>query len=153
MLVMAVHPQCPCSRASIRELEVLMARSGGGLTARVLFIRPRGTTDEWVHSDTWRAAQEIPGVSVIIDEEGREARAFGATASGQVAVYDAGGRLAFRGGITASRGHEGDNDGLDAILSLVRHGGPRIFTTHVYGCPLFSKDEMPGASGEARCPK
>ncbi|MDB5330329.1 MAG: hypothetical protein JWP03_1480 [Phycisphaerales bacterium] len=130
-----------------------MARSGGGLVARVLFIRLRGTTDEWVHSDTWRAAQQIPGVSVVIDDEGGEARAFGATASGQVAVYDAGGGLVFRGGITASRGHEGNNDGLDAILSLVRHDRLHISSTHVYGCPLFSKDAMLGAPGEARCQK
>lgn len=130
-----------------------MARSGGRLTARVLFIRPAGTNDQWVHSNTWHEAQQIPGVTVVVDDGGREAKIFGATASGQAAVYDEGGKLVFRGGITVGRGHEGDSDGLDAVLSLVRRGDSSTSTTHVYGCPLFGKNEMAGASEVARCPK
>src|SRR5437660_6207825 len=39
-LVMFVHPRCPCTVASISELELLMARTQARLTAHVLFLRP-----------------------------------------------------------------------------------------------------------------
>src|SRR5262245_48572194 len=41
-LVMAVHPYCPCSRASVRELALIMARCQGRLSARVVFVEPAG---------------------------------------------------------------------------------------------------------------
>ena len=40
--------------------------------------------------------------------------------SGQVVVYDAKGALLFSGGITAARGHMGDNAGRDRITALLR---------------------------------
>src|ERR1700722_18065386 len=41
-LLLFLHPQCPCSRATVAELERLMARASGRLAARVLFVVPRG---------------------------------------------------------------------------------------------------------------
>lgn len=35
-LIMALHPRCPCSRASVAELSSLVARANGRLTARPL---------------------------------------------------------------------------------------------------------------------
>ena len=40
-LVMFAHPRCPCTRASIGELALIMARVHGRLTADVLFVKPR----------------------------------------------------------------------------------------------------------------
>jgi hypothetical protein len=49
--------------------------------------------------------------------------------------------LAFSGGITDSRGHEGDNDGADAILEIVSGPGVRaVARTPVFGCTLFDGD-------------
>jgi hypothetical protein len=39
---MAIHPHCPCSRASIGELSILMAHSRGRLAAFVVFVEPPG---------------------------------------------------------------------------------------------------------------
>ena len=50
----------------------------------------------------------------------------GATTSGHVLLYDAGGVLRFAGGITDGRGHEGDNAGLDAALALLRGHVPEV---------------------------
>src|SRR5258706_16426988 len=36
-LVMAVHPQCPCTRASLAELAILLTRLHGRMVAYVLF--------------------------------------------------------------------------------------------------------------------
>jgi len=135
-LVMMLHPQCPCSRASLHELTELMSRTDGRLDAHVLFIEPANAPANWLKSDLWDQAKAIPNVSIAIDKDGKDARLFGATTSGQVAVYDAGGTMRFDGGITGGRGHEGDNAGYLAILSLIRDGASPINATPVYGCSL-----------------
>ena len=114
-----------------------MAHSQGRLTAYVLFVKPAGFSDEWETTDLWQSAASIPGVTVVIDEEGAEANRFHAATSGQTVLYDAGGRLLFSGGITASRGHYGDNAGQSAIVSLVNSGAADLTETSVFGCPLF----------------
>src|SRR5947207_2532537 len=40
VLVMLAHPRCPCTRASVAELQKIMARLQGKLTAYVLFLKP-----------------------------------------------------------------------------------------------------------------
>jgi len=136
-LVMLAHPHCPCTRASIGELSAIMARGQGLIAAYVLFIRPEGVPDDWTRTDTWRKASSIPGVRVIADDHDVEARLFGALTSGQVLLYDRDGLLAFSGGITQSRAHYGDNEGVEAILSIVTSGAAARHETAVFGCPLF----------------
>jgi hypothetical protein len=46
--------------------------------------------------------------------------------------------LIFSGGITGSRGHAGDNDGEQALLEALTHGGGARATASVFGCPLFA---------------
>lgn len=137
-LIMIVHPHCPCSRASLAELSQIMSRAQGGLSAHVLFVEPHGAPQNWEKGELWTTASAIPGVAVSVDDDGKDTDAFGATTSGGVILYDAGGRMLFNGGITDGRGHEGDNPGELAILSLLRHADPGIKTTPVYGCPLRS---------------
>ncbi len=139
-LVMLVHPHCPCTRASINELALIMARGKGRLTAHVLFLKPDGTGPAWERSDLWHSASMIPGVEVMADEGGAEARVFNAGTSGQVLLYDAGGRLSFSGGITSARGHEGDNAGRDAITSLLISGEADTNETSVFGCSLLDEN-------------
>ena len=136
VLVMSAHPHCPCTRASIAELAKLMADVGDRLAAHVLFVKPAGTPDGWEKSDTWRSAGRVPGVRVHRDDGGREAARFGAATSGHAVLYGADGRLLFRGGITPSRGHEGDNAGRRRIASLLANGSADGRQTRVFGCPL-----------------
>ena len=98
---------------------------------------PKEVGDDWLHTDLWRSAQSIPGVLVQADEDGHEAANFQATTSGQVVLYDAGGKLLFRGGITSSRGHYGDNTGLSDILKLLNHEAANTHETPVFGCSLI----------------
>src|SRR3712207_4573180 len=116
---MLAHPHCPCTRASINELARLMTQARGRVTAYVLFVKPEGFSDSWVQSDLWASAAAIPGVTPVLDDGGVEAARFRAATSGQTALYDAAGSLIFRGGITSARGHEGDNAGREAIVSLL----------------------------------
>ena len=140
-LVIAVHPQCPCTRATIGELEILMAATDGLVDAYVLFYKPDGMPAGWERTDLWTRAAAIPGVHVLSDAQGAESSRFGAIASGQTMLYSAAGDLLFRGGITASRGHSGDNAGSSAIVALVRHEPPVRTVTSVFGCALFDSPE------------
>ncbi|TMA38538.1 MAG: RedB protein [Deltaproteobacteria bacterium] len=135
-LVMLVHPHCPCSRASLEELDRLMAHLPGVLIAHVLFVKPAGVPADWEQTDLWRRAASIPGVSVTRDDGGVEAQWFDAATSGQTVVYDGDDRLLFSGGITAARGHEGDNPGRTAILSVLASGPAEQRSTPVFGCSL-----------------
>jgi hypothetical protein len=114
-----------------------MAHSQGRLSAYVLFIKPEGFTQDWNETDLWQSASNIPGVKVILDGNGMEARLFHAATSGQTLLYSSKGLLLFSGGITGSRGHFGDNVGQSSIVSLVNSATPDQTETSVFGCPLF----------------
>jgi hypothetical protein len=135
-LVVFAHPLCPCTVATIEELDRLMARTGGRLAAIVAVYEPERGSAEWTRSLFARRAAKIPGVTVVSDVEGREALRFGAATSGDCFLYDARGSLVFRGGITISRGHQGDSPGRAAIESFVLEGKLEGTTTHVFGCSL-----------------
>jgi hypothetical protein len=135
-IVVVGHPKCPCTRATIGELAVLMARLHNRATAVVVLVRPQGTPDDWDDTDLRHSASEIPGVIVISDLDEVEADLFYAQASGQTMLYDVGGKLLFSGGITAARGHSGDNVGRSSIVSFVTYGTAEHTRTPVFGCAL-----------------
>lgn len=135
-LVMFLHPQCGCSRATVDELARLVARVNGRLAVHVLMYRPPHAAPRWERTDLWDAAAEIPGVHVSSDEDAAEAAVFGAFVSGQTLLYDSEGELVFTGGITFARGHAGDNAGRRAIQSLVLYGTAASRRTPVFGCFL-----------------
>jgi len=137
-LVMAVHPRCPCTRASVAELARLMARSEGRVQAHVLFLAPQSKEEGWERSGLWASASEIPGVRAIADVGGAEAARFGLETSGHVLLYDANGELRFSGGITDGRGHEGDNAGLDAAIDVLSGRAGATASYPVFGCRMFS---------------
>jgi hypothetical protein len=142
-LVMLVHPHCPCSRASMGELARLMTQSEGRVTAYVLFAKPANFAEDLEETDLWAIAGAIPGVTVMRDDDGVEAHRFHAATSGQTILYDEEGTLRFNGGITAGRGHEGDNNGRSAIVSLLTSNKAEHTETPVFGCALFAQDECP----------
>ena len=139
-LVMFAHPHCPCTQASVSELERLMARTQGQISAYVLLLKPAELPAGWTDTALWRRASLIPGVTMKVDTDGAEARRFGAETSGDTVVYGADGHLLFHGGITVSRGHEGDNHGLSAIVALSQKRPVRIAQTPVFGCSLFANE-------------
>ena len=143
-LVLFAHPRCPCTQATLGELEILMARCQGRIAVQVWFIRPADTPEDWAATALWRRASSIPGVTVRRDEDMAEARRFGAETSGQTLLYDRDGKLLFRGGITVARGHSGDNAGRSALEALLEQRFPREIGTPVFGCPLYNSDCQQG---------
>lgn len=136
-LVLVGHPRCPCTRASLAELErILEQNRDDALRAYVLFVVPTEEDGAWTRSPLVQSAESIRGARVLLDPGGREAQRFGVETSGHVLVYDAGGKLQFSGGITVARGHEGDGDGRRAVLALATKGTSAIHDASVYGCAL-----------------
>jgi hypothetical protein len=137
-LVIAAHPLCPCTRATIAELTRVLTRCAGKVEVYILILLPERAGHNWGPTDGLGRLGTMPGVHLIDDPGGEEAARFGARTSGLVALYAPDGRLHFRGGITGSRGHEGDNAGQQALLGLIQ-GNPSSLPreTPVFGCPLF----------------
>ena len=137
-LIMLAHPHCTCTRASMGELAEAIARARTTPKTYVLFMTPRNFASGWETTDLWRTAASLPGVTVMRDDDGREAQRFGATTSGQTLLYDERGQLIFSGGITGARAHAGDNLGRQSLVALLNRQTAERAGTSVFGCPLFS---------------
>jgi hypothetical protein len=138
-LVMLAHPRCPCTRASMGELAQIMADAPGKANAYVLFIKPEGADGDWDNTELRRSAADIPGVTVLTDANGTEAKRFGAKTSGHTLLFDREGALLFSGGITASRGHAGRNAGESAIIAALNGKRSERSRTPVFGCSLVTQ--------------
>lgn len=111
-----------------------MREISGRVDAYAVFVVPPGADGEWRNGDLWERANRIAGLTVVLDE-GEESERFGARTSGQVLLYEPTGRLLFAGGITPSRGHQGDSAGAASVRALL--GRERAAAqTNVYGCAL-----------------
>ena len=155
-IVMFVHPDCPCTRASLGELAAAIddahaadaadaahathaahaahaadaAHAAQAAAPRVVLVAV-GSGDV--------ATARVPGAIAFRDPDAAEARRFGAETSGFVLYYDAGGALRFAGGVTGSRGHTGDNVGRELLARALRGGpdaAPGIALHAVFGCAL-----------------
>jgi hypothetical protein len=139
-LLLFVHPQCECTRATLGELAILMAQSDGRLDTDVFFYLPLGEDSTWARTDLWRTASAIPGVHPFEDRDAAMAKQFGVFTSGQTLLYSSDGLLLFKGGITAFRGHSGDNPGRSAVTALIRGTvspiNHPVVVTRVFGCSL-----------------
>jgi hypothetical protein len=139
-LLVFAHPHCPCTRASLAELNRLVSNCPGKFNAQVWFVKPPGTSSDWTNTDLWRQAAAISGVAVHCDNDGVETLRFHAQTSGYTVLYDPRGNLLFQGGITSSRGHEGDNAGRSALEALAQRQPLSHVRTSVYGCSLLSTE-------------
>lgn len=138
-LVLFIHPRCPCSRATLNELARIVANEQNRAKIKIFFYKPDNESSEWVKTDLWETAENIPGVDVEIMNEANIEK-FGVVTSGQAILYSADGETVFSGGITLGRGHEGKSDGRAAIENYLETGAISVSETPVFGCLLTSKE-------------
>jgi hypothetical protein len=131
-LLIFIHPRCPCSTASMDELEQVLDRCRGRVAAHVIKFQPEETSEGWEDSG------EVANLNVRLDPGGREAARFGVETSGHVLLFDPSGRRLFSGGITISRGHRGGNPGLDRLIDAIEGGSDGPGSSPVFGCPVFT---------------
>jgi len=164
-LLVFVHPFCTCTDATIAELarlETSQPTESGVPAVTFVAFRPRGYAAS-EQSSLAQRVNAVTGARLVWDEHGLEAARFGANTSGDVLLYGSGGGLLFHGGITGSRGHEGDNYGLTALRTAVARSGRAISggagyegvgsgVSPVFGCSLDGDGapEVPGTDGTIR---
>ncbi|MBC7772024.1 MAG: hypothetical protein H7210_05980 [Pyrinomonadaceae bacterium] len=143
-VVLFLHPRCPCSRATVRELKGALSVTPAPLRVCVVVFAPAGESEQWSQTDLLRQAGSLPGASVFIDIEGKEAERFGIRTSGHVLLYSPMGKLVYSGGVTPSRGHEGENAGIDAVRRFVSGRTLPTSEAAVFGCPILHAEEACG---------
>jgi hypothetical protein len=143
-LLLFLHPKCPCSRATLAELDRLLANNpeptAKALQLMIVATVPQNADEAWWDTGTIAKSNALPGARVFIDRAGREAARFGATTSGMVMYFDAAGTLRYAGGITVTRGHEGRSAGGDVVAALVRGESVESKSLPVFGCRLCLPD-------------
>ena len=151
-LLFFAHPYCSCTEASARELESVIAHFGRPLSLNILVIRSREFDRDRQEPALVDRLKQLPGTKVFEDLNAEETRQFGVTTSGHVLLYAPDGRLLFSGGVTASRGHAGENENslaLGRLLSQSSRDAPAAKSCDVFGCPLFPL-ATPAAQGTTR---
>ncbi len=133
--VLMMHPHCPCSRATMSELERLVAETGGRAVGFVLFFVPAGEDEAWAAGSLWERAKTLPGFEPRADPVGAMSASLGALTSGHLVIYGSSGAVRFSGGITPSRGHEGPSVGRRAALEALQEVGSSR-DADVFGCPI-----------------
>lgn len=137
-LLVFLHPRCPCSRATISELERLIALTPPGEwpAIRIIASAPVGADDQWWSSPLVARACQLPGAHLVRDVDGQESDRFGARVSGTTLLFNRTGRMIYAGGVTMGRGHEGANRGLDAVARLLRDPSSLEPAIPPFGCDL-----------------
>lgn len=135
LLLLAAHPQCPCLPATLGELQRALGPTAT-TTLRVLVHTPSSPPTEWDTVADAELRRALPASAAIDDRDGAIATALGLRTSGHVLLFAADGRLRFTGGVTAGRGHQGDNLAGRTLAAMLADSGKPHATTAVFGCPL-----------------
>ena len=138
MLVLFLHPKCPCSNTSVTELYRLYSslEEKPGVLPNLVATVPAASDESWLHTATIKRAARLVDSRLHIDRGGQEATKFGATTSGFVMLFDGLGTRRFAGGITVGRGHEGPSVGGDCLTEILRGEHPEVDQLPVFGCRL-----------------
>ncbi len=135
-LLVFIHPKCPCTFATVSELERLVAEINPPCQIVFLLNCPKLQQSQWSRSALASRCNAFPGGRVILDFDGELATKFKAKNSGYCLLYLEG-QLLFQGGVTTERGHEGQSLGRDALRQLLTGQKTTIRRTPVFGCELF----------------
>ena len=135
-ILLFVHPKCPCSLATVRELQRSLGSDSDAMSIQIGLYCPEDSEGSWTDTRLKRLAEQAFANSTFVDQNGTEAKRFGAITSGHVLAFSPTGRRLFRGGVTSARGHEGDNLGVEALRKIVAGEPNSCTTTPVFGCPI-----------------
>ncbi len=135
-LVMFVHPRCPCTKASLNQLERVIDRVGKDrVDLKIVVFRPAGKTADWSDTHLRKKAEQLTA-NVFDDLDAQEAKKFEVNTSGYLLCFNKEKQRIFGGGITGSRGHEGENRGADSIVCIMNRK-PAEQRFPVFGCQIW----------------
>jgi hypothetical protein len=124
----------------LNELAKILSRAPNTCDVTALTYVPENALGHWLESELVGKCKRLK-CRIHPDPEGKLAVSLGSLTSGGVLLYDATGKLRYQGGITAARGHEGDNAGARAVLEILLGDGQDQISLPVFGCPLQSEKE------------
>jgi hypothetical protein len=159
-IIVFLHPKCPCSPATLTELErVFTLATVEGRQTQVLIVpvTPPNADASWTDTDVVRRAAELADAEVWFDRGGLEAARFGAHDSGTILYFDAAGRRRFSGGITIARGQEGISASGAALAKIMSQQLDAAPASPAFGCRLFqprtlvNRPASPTVAEEASC--
>jgi hypothetical protein len=133
LLIVVLHSQCPCSLATVENLIDLPGSVLAHLKIHLVFTGPDPR-----NSPVDSRARVLENVEREYSDEADVLARFGAQTSGQAYLYNRRGDLVFTGGLTDSRGHEGESSGVSAIQRTVA-GQPCAPGAPVFGCALQTR--------------
>ncbi|GAA4428253.1 hypothetical protein [Bremerella cremea] len=146
-LLVFLHPDCPCSRATLDNLERIAEQHTIAITLVCLSDSHHETFESnWLTTGSCRGHvarwQSRPSIEVHRDIDGHEADRFRVTTSGHCLLFDELGNLRFSGGVTSRRGHEGNNSGLACLSSVIEGWSTGRKQFPVFGCPLKGSEPL-----------
>ena len=141
-----IHPQCPCTRATLHELSELSRERTWHLHLVVRMPTEKRNDSDWQLSRDW--IRKLQPDQITSDSGGILTQSLGAYTSGTIYGYDNQGYLGFAGGLTLSRGHRGWTSSHDALLAVVAPNQSRdvnsLQQTPIFGCELSQQhSEIP----------
>jgi hypothetical protein len=140
VVLVAVHPQCPCLPATLAALaDVVGTRSR--VAVKLLVQAPRHVPAEWSAAAVDSLRRSWPTGVVVDDPDSEMALALGCRTSGHVVFFTTDDCLRFDGGITESRGHAGPNAAARALATALAGSGQAVGRTAVFGCPLVADSD------------
>ncbi|MGE0201314.1 MAG: hypothetical protein AB7P76_10130 [Candidatus Melainabacteria bacterium] len=141
-LLVFLHPFCPCSMATMRELEKIIHINHSRVSLFFIFSIPtadKQLTEAISDSALWKMANRFPDPHLLTDTTMKLANRFEANTSGLILLYNAHGRLVFQGGITPERGMEGDSTGKQRLLEAMNTTQATMTKQNaVFGCSMRS---------------
>ena len=100
------HRSCPCTRATLRELEQILAHCPESVHVQIVLVAPAAADSDRVGGNIETLARSLSGVEVVVDPDGVEARRFAVRTSGHV-IYGWMGVCCLAAASLDTRGHEG----------------------------------------------
>lgn len=135
LVVLFAHPQCPCLPSTLGELRSALAEAPPQALRFVVF-EPGQAVAHWDPAAVDALRKAWPNATLLADRDGALAARFGANTSGQVLAYAADGERRFAGGLTAGRGHQGQNPASRRFAAVLREPAAAAASSPVFGCPL-----------------
>lgn len=139
-LVMAVHPNCLYSAASLAELRKIYARMPEEMMVTLLEFTPEGEAQTWNSA----AAGELAALAklqarILTDRNGEIARRLGITKSGELKLFSPNGKLLYDGGIAGGLGTVGAGLGEETVEDIINGSNFQTISVPSFGCSLFGE--------------
>ena len=138
-ILLFVHPRCPHSIATVRQLRNILLRENYEINIRLSVLCPPDCRDDWYETSLLEEARRIQGIQVVLDYGGTLTKRYGALTSGMLLFYNDRNQLVFQGGITPTLGHEGDCPGRHSLEQALAGETPKQAQSQVFGCQLFER--------------